>query len=61
MELKWSISPDQASIQQAFDDMAQPGWGARIVTATSPPNSAVLVGVFTPMNGILLTRLSKHG
>ena len=49
---------NQAGIQSAFNDMANQGWGPYILTATGPSNSAVFAGVFTPMNGIPLTRLN---
>jgi Beta-lactamase/Bacterial tandem repeat domain 1 len=52
---------DQAGIQQAFDDMAKQGWGPYILTATGPANAAVFAAVFTPMNGIPLTRLNLTG
>jgi len=49
---------NQAGIQQAFDDMAKQGWGPYILTTTGPVNPAVFAGVFTPVNGIPLTRLN---
>lgn len=52
---------NQAGIQQAFNDMAAQGWGPYILTATGPANSAIFAGVFTPMNGIPLTRLNLTG
>ncbi len=52
---------NQSGIQQSFDDMAAQGFGPYILSATGPANSAVFVGVFTPMSSIPLTRLDLTG
>lgn len=49
---------NQVDMKKTLNDMEKKKWGPYIMTATGPPDSAVFLGAFRPMNKIPMTRLN---